>query len=149
MALCATLFLGCEWTPHSDALHEIKRLEAEAFVGDSLREDIGRQLMVRYGDFARTEADHPFAPEAMFRRADLLIAAGKYELAVLQLRNVHDGYPQFDKRARCAFLAAFVCDVHLKDRERATRAYENVIVLHPKTLEAQLAQQSLAAINLN
>jgi TolA-binding protein len=68
---------------------------------------------------------------------------------VLQLRNVHDGYPHFEKRATCAFLAAFVCDVHLKDRERATRAYENVIVLHPKTLEAQLAQQSLAAMNLN
>ena len=41
----------CEWTPPSDVLREIKRLEAEAFVGDSLREDIGRQLMVLYADF--------------------------------------------------------------------------------------------------
>ena len=149
MALVATLVVGCEWTPPSDALREIKRLEAEAFVGDSLREDIGRQLMVLYADFSRLEADHPFVPEALFRRADLLIAAKKYEHALLQLRNLHDGYPNFEKRARCAFLVAYVCDVNLKDKERARRAYEDVIVLHPKTFESQLAQQSLAAMNLN
>ena len=66
MALSATLFLGCEWTPPSNALREIKRLEAEAFVGDSLREDIGRQLMVRYGDLRGQKQSTPLRQKPCF-----------------------------------------------------------------------------------
>ena len=54
---------------------------------------------------------HPhdeFAPEALMRQADLLISAGKFEHAVLQLQDLHDGYPNYEKRALSAFLVAFV-----------------------------------------
>ena len=63
----------------------------------------------------------------MFRRADLLISAGKFDEAILQLQDVHDGYPTFDKRPLCAFLVAFIYDEHLKDRELAVRAYERTM----------------------
>ena len=127
-------------------LHEIQELERVAFEGDSLRVDIRQSLLIKYAEFARVEGGHAFVPEALFRRADLLISAGKFDEAILQLQDVHDGYPTFDKRPLCAFLVAFIYDEHLKDRELAVRAYERTMALHPDSPEAMLAQQSLALL---
>lgn len=127
-------------------LHEIQDLERVAFEGDSLRVDIRQSLLIKYADFARLEGGHAFVPEALFRRADLLISAGKFDEAILQLQDVHDGYPTFDKRPLCAFLVAFIYDEHLKDRDLAVRAYERTMALHPDSPEAMLAQQSLTLL---
>ena len=74
---------------------EIEALERVAFEGDSLRVDIRQSLMVKYGDFARLHGTTPLFAEALFRRADLLISAGKFDEAILQLQDVHDGYSNF------------------------------------------------------
>ena len=109
-----------------------------------MRVDIRQKLLIGYADFARLHPEDRFVPEALMRRADLLIAAGKYEQAVLQLQDLHDGHPSFEKQAMCAFLVAFVYDEHLKDQDLAKRAYKRVMAIHPGTPEASLAEQSLA-----
>lgn len=139
------LFFSCG-PQQPSLLHEIQDLERVAFEGDSLRVDIRQSLMVKYAEFARMEGGHAFVPEALFRRADLLISAGKFDEAILQLQDVHDGYPTFHKRPLCAFLVAFIYDEHLKDRELAVRAYERTMALHPDSPEAMQAQQSLALL---
>lgn len=139
------LFFSCG-PQQPSLLHEIQDLERVAFEGDSLRVDIRQSLMVKYAEFARMEGGHAFVPEALFRRADLLISAGKFDEAILQLQDVHDGYSNFDKRPLCAFLVAFIYDEHLKDRELAVRAYERTMALHPDSPEAMQAQQSLALL---
>ena len=148
MALFGTLFwaAGCG-SGERNLKEQIERWESKAFVGDSLRVDIRQKLLIGYADFARLHPDDPFVPEALMRRADLLVAAGKYEQAVLQLQNLHDGHPSYEKQAMCAFLVAFVYDEHLKDRDLAKRAYERVMAVHPATPEAALAEQSLAWMN--
>ena len=137
------LLAGCD-SNDGGLKKRIQLWESKAFAGDSLRVDIRQKLLVGYADFARLHPDDPFVPEALMRRADLLIAAGKYEQAVLQLQDLHDGHPGYEKRATCAFLVAFVYDEHLKDRNLAKRAYERVKAIHPSTPEAALAEQSLA-----
>ena len=149
-----TLLWGLIWmagcgSSDTSLKEQIQQWESIAFVGDSLRVDIRQKLLVGYADFARLHPDDPFVPEALMRRADLLVAAGKYEQAVLQLQDLHDGHPSYDKQAMCAFLVAFVYDEHLKDRDLAKRAYERVIAIHPVTPEAALAEQSLAWMNRN
>lgn len=139
------LFFSCG-PQQPSLLHEIQDLERVAFEGDSLRIDIRQSLMIKYAEFARMEGGHAFVPEALFRRADLLISAGKFDEAILQLQDVHDGYPTFDKRPLCAFLVAFIYDEHLKDRELAVRAYARTMALHPDSPEAMQAQQSLALL---
>ena len=78
-------------------LKDIQALEQRAFEGEEMVPEVRTALLVAYGDFARLHADHVFAPEALFRRADLLVSAGKFEQAVLQYQDLHDGYPKFDK----------------------------------------------------
>ena len=125
-------------------LKDIQALEQRAFDGDNMVADVRTALLVSYGDFARLHADHAFAPEALFRRADLLVSAGKFEQAVLQYQDLHDGYPKFDKRPDCALLMAFVYDVHLKDKPLARRAYLRTATIHPGTPQADMAMQSVA-----
>lgn len=125
-------------------LKDIQALEQRAFDGDNMVADVRTALLVSYGDFARLHADHAFAPEALFRRADLLVSAGKFEQAVLQYQDLHDGYPKFDKRPDCALLMAFVYDVHLKDKPLARRAYLRTAAIHPGTPQADMAMQSVA-----
>ena len=144
-SVLVALQLGC--APGNETLSEIQKLERTAFEGEVIRPEIRQELMVKYAEFSRLHPDHPFVPEALFRRADLLISAGKFELAVLQLQNLHDGHPTYPQRARCAFLVAFVYEVHLRDLELARRAYERTAALHPGTPEAELAAQSLALLS--
>ena len=125
-------------------LRDIQALEQRAFEGEEMVPEVRTALLVAYGDFARLHADHVFAPEALFRRADLLVSAGKFEQAVLQYQDLHDGYPKFDKRPDCALLMAFVYDVHLKDKPLARRAYLRTAAIHPNTPQAEKALQSVA-----
>ena len=141
----ACVTLSCQESQPS-RLKEIHELERQAFDGAELRPEVRQALLVKYADFARLEGGHAFVPEALFRRADLLISAGKFDEAILQLQDVHDGYPTFDKRSLCAFLVAFIYDEHLKDRELAIRAYERTMALHPDSPEFLLAQQSLSIL---
>jgi len=128
----------------SGLLRDIQALEQRAFEGEEMVPEVRTALLVAYGDFARLHADHVFAPEALFRRADLLVSAGKFEQAVLQYQDLHDGYPKFDKRPDCALLMAFVYDVHLKDKPLARRAYLRTAAIHPNTPQAETALQSVA-----
>ena len=141
MAVC----MGCN--PTEPASRDfIAELESKAFVGDTIQHHIRQKLMVQYAEFALTHPHDEFAPEALMRRADLLISAGKFEHAVLQLQDLHDGYPNYEKRALSAFLVAFVYDTHLHDLDLAKRAYERVTSLYPGTPEATMAEQSLALL---
>ena len=127
-----------------ELLKDIQVLEQRAFEGEDMVAEVRTALLVAYGDFARLHADHEFAPEALFRRADLLVSAGKFEQAVLQYQDLHDGYAKFDKRPDCAMLMAFVYDVHLKDKPLARRAYLRTAAIHPGTPQAEAALQSVA-----
>ena len=78
MAVC----MGCNPTEPASP-DSIAELESKAFVGDTIKHHIRQKLMVQYAEFALTHPHAEFAPEALMRRADLLISAGKFEHAVL------------------------------------------------------------------
>lgn len=123
---------------------EIERLEQALFAGgESVDADARAALMRAYASFANACHDDEFTPEALFRRADLLRSAGRFQEAMTQLRDVHDHYANYDKRPICAFLVGFIAEVELNDREQARKTYEQVIEVHPKSEAATWARQSL------
>lgn len=143
----AVSWLGCSGPDGSgcDAeLSEIQRLE-EALLrgGMDVDADLRAQLMRAYAAFANSCHEHEFTPEALFRRADLLRSAGKFQEAMTQLRDVHDNYAEYDKRPVCAFLVGFIAEVELNDREQAKKTYQQVIEVHPDSDAANWARLSL------
>lgn len=143
----AVIWMGCSSPAGSgcDAdVMEIQRLE-EALLrgGVDVDADLRAQLMRAYAAFANSCHEHEFTPEALFRRADLLRSAGKFQEAMTQLRDVHDNYAEYDKRPVCAFLVGFIAEVELNDREQAKKTYQQVIEVHPDSDAANWARLSL------
>lgn len=99
-----------------------------------------------YADFANSCHDHPQTPEILFRRADVLLGLEKFHEAQALFRDVHDNFGSYERRSACAFFVAFIYDVHLGDRMRAIKAYNEVLELHPSSAEAEWARQALIAL---
>ena len=133
----------------SDRFNEIQALEQGLFSPDenlNPDENVRGQLMAEYATFSNFCNDDTRTPEMLFRRADLLRSAGRFQEAMTQLRDIHDHFPEYEKRPICAFLVGFIAEVELNDREQAKKTYEQVIALHDSTDASQWARQSL--INL-
>ena len=135
------LIVDCE-----ELAAQIEQLEQKLFaLSDDLVPDqeIRSQLMGSYAAFANACHDDVRTAEMLFRRSDLLRSAGKFQEAMTQLRDVHDHFPEYEKRALCAFLVGFIAEEELNDREQAKKTYEQVIALHDSTNVAVWARQSL------
>ena len=154
IALVVSCF-GCQSATDSNVMLEvdcgesaaqIEQLEQKLFaLSDDLVPDqeIRSQLMGAYASFANACHDDARTAEMLFRRSDLLRSAGKFQEAMTQLRDVHDHFPEYEKRALCAFLVGFIAEEELNDREQAKKTYEQVIALHDSTNVADWARQSL------
>lgn len=130
-------------------LEAIGALEQELF-GDGVtpRGEVRDQLLREYAAFANACNGEVSAPEMLFRRADLLRSKGAFEEAMTQLRDVHDHFPAYAQRARCAFLVGYIAETELGDREQARLTYQQVIDVHPDTEEAEWARISLEQLDL-
>jgi TolA-binding protein len=125
---------------------QIQQLEKTLFNAEEELEpnqNVRSELMRDYAAFANACHDDIKTAEMLFRRADLLRSAGKFQEAMTQLRDVHDHFPEYEKRAISAFLVGFIAEVELNDREQAKKTYEQVIALHDSTDAAEWARQSL------
>lgn len=141
---------GCSTSPEScdGYREEISRLENELFDGSytTVNGDVRSALMQAYAQFANECHDADETPEMLFRRADLLRSAGRFQEAMTQLRDIHDHYAHYEKRAICAFLVGFIAEEELNDRVQAKKTYEQVVELHPESEAAEWARLSLRAM---
>lgn len=152
IALCA---LGCgtgtvteKEVTCGERLEAISVMEGQLFEGENVEGDVRKALLHAYADFANACNGEPETPEMLFRRADLLRSLGAFEEAMTQLRDVHDHFPQYPHRARCAFLVGFIAETELGDREQARLTYQQVVDVHPGSEEAEWARISLAQLDL-
>lgn len=129
-----------------ERLAAVESRAAFIFSDPATPEDSLRIVARIYADFANSCHDHPQAPEILFRRADVLLGLGKFHEAQALFRDVHDNFGTFKRRSACAFYVAFIYDVHLGDRTRAVKAYNEVLELHPSSAESEWARQALIAL---
>jgi tetratricopeptide (TPR) repeat protein len=151
----AAIGWGCGSSPAVESLscderwRDLETLEAQLFEGElDPRGDIRDALLRDYAAFANACNGDLKAPEALFRRADLLRSKGAFEEAMTQLRDVHDHFPSYPYRARCAFLVGFIAETEMGDREQARLTYQQVIDVHPESEEAEWARISLEQLDL-
>lgn len=134
----------------ADRREAIAQLESTLFEGGAtdVSGTVRKELLKAYGEFANACNGEPETPEMLFRRADLLRSVGAFEEAMTQLRDVHDHFPQYPHRARCAFLVGFIAESELGDREQARLTYQQVVDVHPESEEAEWARMSLEQLDL-
>ena len=129
--------LSCE--DHAEHIYALEKDLAES----GYPEEKIRVLLVSYAIYANKCAGDPLVPEFLFRRADVLRGQGKIRQAIKEFKGIHDGYPNFDKKATCAFLTAFLYETELNDDEMAEKLYLQVVELYPDSHEAEVASIAL------
>ena len=122
---------------------EIIKSKEVAFVDSDYDADLMQDLIVSYANYANFCREDSLAPEYLMRRADLLRGSGKIRQAITQFKNVHDGYPLYQNKITCAFIAAFLYETELNDREMAEKLYLQLIESYPESHEASVARVSL------
>lgn len=132
--------LSCE--DHAEHIYALEKDLAES----GYPEEKIRVLLVSYANYANKCAGDTLVPEFLFRRADVLRGQGKIRQAIKEFKGIHDGYPNFDKKATCAFLTAFLYETELNDDEMAEKLYLQVVELYPDSHEAEVASIALQFI---
>jgi tetratricopeptide (TPR) repeat protein len=148
--LAGIALISCAEPPQEltcdERLAAVESRAASIFSDPATPADSLRVVARVYADFANSCHDHPQAPEILFRRADVLLGLGKFHEAQALFRDVHDNFGIYERRSACAFYVAFIYDVHLGDRMRAIKAYNEVLELHPSSAESEWARQALIAL---
>ena len=100
-------------------------------------------MLISYANFANHCPNDSLTPELLMRRADLLRGEGKIREAISQFKAVHDGFPQYQNKITCAFIAAFLYETELNDKDSAEKLYLQIIDSYPESHEAGVARISL------
>ena len=116
--------------------------ESEFVESDFSKEDL-QELLISYANFANHCQSDSLAPEFLMRRADLLRGEGKIREAIAQFKAVHDGFPLYQNKITCAFVAAFLYETELNDKDSAEKLYLQIIESYPDSHEAGVARNSL------
>ena len=129
----------------NDCNHQSELINAKeaAFVESNYDADLMQDLIVSYASYANICRNDSLTPEYLMRRADLLRGSGKIRQAISQFKAVHDGFPLYQNKITCAFIAAFLYETELNDREMAEKLYLQIIESYPESHEAKVARTSL------
>lgn len=119
----------------------IKELEKEVWTNSlESSEDSKRKLLVAYSEWANYFRDDKNSPEYLFQAGRLAVDLNRPKRAVELFTEVHDGFPDFNKRIEAAYMVGHIYDEMLNDRELASKAYMKVVEFYPESSWAKQAQ---------
>lgn len=100
-------------------------------------------LIDHYEGYAEMYKDDPMAAEYMFKAANLYRNTDRHQEAVTIFDDIYNSYPDYEDRAQCLFLQAFVYENGLSDLTSAKRLYEQFLTDYPNDEFAKSAEYSL------
>jgi len=122
---------------------KVAELESQAGRTDDFDLQLASELMRTYANFSNSCQGDSLVPEYLMRRADLLRGTGQIHESIRLFESIHDGYPTYENKVLCAFLAAYLFETELSDFEMAGKLYNKIIELYPDSREAELSKMSL------
>ena len=99
----------------------------------------------KFEKFAKDNAKHSLAPNAMFWIGETYYAEKKYEDAILAYDNFLKKYPSHDK-ARGAMLKQAFSFIEIGDKKTGKVILESLIEKYPQSAEADLAEKKIAEV---
>ncbi len=128
-------------------LQTIEDLEAKTFVDETnLNLELAGDLVKAYFNFTNNYHDDERSPEYLFKAGSVAQGMGNYRQAIDIFEDVHEGFPNYEKRTESIYLMAFIYDNNLNDRLMAEKIYEKVIELYPEHYLAQDSQARLSTL---
>ena len=122
-----------------------KAVEEDQTVADLLSR---QQLLVAYAEYVNFNNREDEVPEFLFRASKIAVEIGKPRRAVEYLINLHDGFPNYERRVEAVFMVAFIYENVLNDRGQAEKYYEQVVELYPESPWAEDARASMKLLYL-
>ncbi|PCJ82281.1 MAG: hypothetical protein COA49_01935 [Bacteroidetes bacterium] len=122
---------------------KVTELESQVGKTDDFDLQLASKLMRAYANFSNACQGDSLVPEYLMRRADLLRGTGQIHESIRLFESIHDGYPTYENKELCAFLAAYLFETELSDFEMAEKLYTKIIELYPDSREAELSKMSL------
>ena len=119
----------------------IKDLEKEVWTNSlEASDESKRKLLVAYSEWGNYFRDDDSTPEYLFQAGRLAVDLNRPKRAVELFTEVHDGFPDFDKRIESAYMVGHIYDQMLNDRELASKAYLKIVEFYPESKWADQAQ---------
>lgn len=136
------LFTACQ-SERDKAFNEIKKKEA-ILAADSLQlnDSLAYVLTKDYEAFSKKFPADKYAPEFLFKAADIANGMENYGKSIELFNLIADQYPDFNKAAESLFLCAFIYE-QAGNVVLAEKYYKEVIARYPKS---ELKAQSEASI---
>ncbi|NNC82499.1 MAG: tetratricopeptide repeat protein [Flavobacteriales bacterium] len=149
--LIVILLLGSmACTTAAERIGQIEQLEIAMFDKDKkFDEDIARDLMGDYEQFAEEFPEHEMAPEFLDRAANIARQLKEYERGLENYQTIVVRYPDFEKIIETKFLIAFMYDVELKNKEKAEEKYKAVAEQYPDHVFGKNAKDRLVTLHMS
>jgi tetratricopeptide (TPR) repeat protein len=142
LAACSTPEVdlnSLDCTEHSEIILQ----KEAAFASSNYDVELLQDMLISYANFANHCPNDSLTPEFLMRRADLLRGEGKIRESISLFKAIHDGFPQYQNKITCAFIAAFLYETELNDKDSAEKLYLQIIDSYPDSHEADVARISL------
>ncbi len=135
VCLISFIWGGCMNTSENEKnkiIQEIQALEKRAFQPNSTFDlTLADSLIKKYSVFASNYTNDSLAAEYTFKQAEIFVAKRSYKSAIQTLEKLKKDFPDFKKNPESAFMIAFIYDEHLKLKDKASVAYQNMANDYP------------------
>jgi TolA-binding protein len=120
--------------------------EAKIF-GDSTatipNQSTGMEAIQAYTDYANAYPKDTASAEYLFKGAEIAMNMNQSGMAIEQYNRILLNYPDFNKRAYCIFLQAYILENQMNQYDQAKARYQEFIDKYPTHVLVKDAQASI------
>jgi outer membrane protein assembly factor BamD (BamD/ComL family) len=132
-----------------DMLSEIKTLETEINASQVPNEDLLKDAITKYQDYANTYPDAPGAADYLLKASDFSLAVKLPEKSVNILNQIIKKYPDYNRMEDVLYVKASHLDLDLRDTTEAKAAYQDFIDAYPDSEMRDDAENRIENISLS
>lgn len=107
------------------------------------------KLIEQYSNYAKKYPKDSLTPEYLFKSAEMLIAAKKFEPANVVYEKIINEYPSYRKLPICIFMEGFNYENNLVDLVQAKKYYEQFLAKYPNDPMANDVKMSLEHLGMS
>lgn len=134
---------------HDEMLAEAEEIDAKIAEEQAPSEELLKEAITKYQDFANTYPDDPAAPDYLLKASDFSLAVKLPEKSVTILNQIIKNYPDYNRMEDVMYVKASHLDLDLRDTTSAKAAYQDFIDAYPESEMRSDAENRIENISLS